>query len=144
MGLLPDTKNCGLRMRRLCRERFPRDRLQKKPVVSNPGIHHGTCVTYVSWCMSGSLTGGGGENDPAIPAARETRNFTYLARGQYLQPCQTFRHIIWFQLTLPYGAVTVLKIHSRTDELWKSVMCLYIRYCLTAVCYIRTPLLLSV
>ena len=23
MGLLPDTKNCGLRMRRECRERFP-------------------------------------------------------------------------------------------------------------------------
>ena len=23
MGLLPDTQNCGLRMRRECRERFP-------------------------------------------------------------------------------------------------------------------------
>ena len=35
MGLLPDTPNCGLRMRRECRERFPR--------------HHGlaipTCIT---------------------------------------------------------------------------------------------------
>ena len=26
MGLLPDTWNCGLRMRRECRERFPRHR----------------------------------------------------------------------------------------------------------------------
>ena len=26
MGLLPDTQNCGLRMRRECRERFPRHR----------------------------------------------------------------------------------------------------------------------
>ena len=26
MGLLPDTENCGLRMRRECRERFPRYR----------------------------------------------------------------------------------------------------------------------
>ena len=26
MGLLPDMQNCGLRMRRECRERFPRKR----------------------------------------------------------------------------------------------------------------------
>ena len=45
MGLLPDTKNCGLCMRRECRERFPRHRLQMKPLVSDPGMHHGRCVT---------------------------------------------------------------------------------------------------
>ena len=59
MGLLPDTWNCGLRMRRECRERFPRHQLQRKPLVSNPGMHHGTCVVHVPWCMSGSLTRGG-------------------------------------------------------------------------------------
>ena len=68
MGLLKDTQNYGLRMRRECRERFPRQRLQRKPLVSDPGMHHGTCVTYVSWCMSGSLTCGGGENVPVFPA----------------------------------------------------------------------------
>ena len=47
------------------------------------GMHHGTCVTHVPWCMSGSLTNGGGENVPGIPGACATRNFTYLARG----PC---------------------------------------------------------
>ena len=36
--------------------------LQRKPLVSDPGMHHGTCVTHVPWCMSGSLTRGGGEN----------------------------------------------------------------------------------
>ena len=41
MGLLPGTKNRGLHLRRECRERFPRHRLQRKPVVSNPGMHHG-------------------------------------------------------------------------------------------------------
>ena len=41
-GLLPDTQNCGLRMRRECRERFPRHRLQRKPLVNDPGMHHGT------------------------------------------------------------------------------------------------------
>ena len=71
MGLLPDTWNCGLRMRRECRERFPCGRLQRKPLASDPGMHQGTCVTHVPWCMSGSLTGGGGENVPGIPDACE-------------------------------------------------------------------------
>ena len=48
---------------------FPRRRLQRKPPISDPGMHHGTCVTHVPWCMSGSLTRGGGENVPGIPDA---------------------------------------------------------------------------
>ena len=28
------------------------------PRVSDPDIHHGTCVTHVPWCMPGSLTSG--------------------------------------------------------------------------------------
>ena len=35
MGLLPDTQNCGLRMSRECRERFPRHR----------GLAIPTCIT---------------------------------------------------------------------------------------------------
>ena len=81
MGLLPDTQNCSLRMRRECRARFPRHRLQRRPLVCDPGMHHDTCVTHVSWCMSGSLTRGGGENVPGIPGACAIRNVTYLARG---------------------------------------------------------------
>ena len=76
MGLLPDMQNCGLRMHRDCRERFPRHRLQRKPLVSDPDMHHGTC-------MSGSLTRGGGENVPDIPGACATRNFAYLVRGPW-------------------------------------------------------------
>ena len=41
MGLLTDTQNCRLRMRREYRERFPRHR-----------------ATHVPWCMPGSLTSG--------------------------------------------------------------------------------------
>ena len=48
---------------------FPIRRLQRKPLVSDHGMHHGTCVTHVPWCMSGSLTCGGGENVPGIPGA---------------------------------------------------------------------------
>ena len=40
-------------MRRECRERF-----FPPPQVSDPAIHHGTCITHVPWCMPGSLTGG--------------------------------------------------------------------------------------
>ena len=81
MGLLPDTPICRLCMRRECRERFPCHRLQRKPLVSDPGMHHGTCVTHVPWCMSGSLTRCGGENVPGIPVACATHNIAYLARG---------------------------------------------------------------
>ena len=51
------------------------------PGISDPDMHHGTCVTHVSWCMPGSLTSGflwsrrRGETFPA------TCNFTYLVRG---------------------------------------------------------------
>ena len=57
--------------------------IQRKPLVSDPGMHHGTCVTHVQWCMSGSLHRDDGENVPSIPGACATRNFTYLARGQW-------------------------------------------------------------
>ena len=55
-------------MRRECRKRFSRPRLQRKSLVSDPGVHHGTCVTHVPWCMSGLLTLGGGKKFPAFPA----------------------------------------------------------------------------
>ena len=54
-------------------------RFQRKPLVSDPGMQPGTCVTHVPGCMSGSLTHGGGENVPGIPGACPTRKFTYLA-----------------------------------------------------------------
>ena len=60
-----------------------RHRLQRKALVSDPGMHHGTCVTHVPWCMSGSLTRVGGENVPGIPGACATRNFSYLVRGPW-------------------------------------------------------------
>ena len=83
MGLLPDTQNCELRMRWECPVRFPHHRLQRKPLVSDPDMHHGTYVTHVPWCMSGLLTCVGGENVLGIPGACATHNFAYMARG----PC---------------------------------------------------------
>ena len=89
MGLLPDMLNRGLRMRRECLEHFSRHRLQGKPLVSDPGMHHGTCVAHVPWCMSGSLTRGGGENVPGIRGACATRNFTYLLKGSWRRTDKT-------------------------------------------------------
>ena len=77
MGLFPDTQNCMLRIRRESRELFRRHRLQRKPLVSDAGMHQGT------WCMSWSPTRGGGENVPGIPGAGATLNFTYLSRGPW-------------------------------------------------------------
>ena len=48
---------------------FPRRRFQRKSLVNDPGMHHGTCVTHVPWCMSGSFTCGDGESVPGIPGA---------------------------------------------------------------------------
>ena len=81
LGLLPDTKNFGFRMRLECCERFPRHQLKKKSLVDDPGMHHRMCVMHVPWCMSVSLTHDCGENVPGIPGAYATRNFTYLLRG---------------------------------------------------------------
>ena len=83
MDLFSDTKNCGLRMRQECQERFTRHWLQRKPLISHLSMHHGTCVTHVPWCVSVSLTYGGGENVSVIPGACDTHNFMYLVRG----PC---------------------------------------------------------
>ena len=41
---------------------FPATDFKRKPLVSHPDVHHGTCVT-------GSLTRGRGENVPGIPGA---------------------------------------------------------------------------
>ena len=51
------------------------------PPTSKETMHHGMCVAHVPWCMSGSLTRGGGGNVPGIPGACTTRNFTFLLRG---------------------------------------------------------------
>ena len=62
---------------------FPPPSTSEKPLVSDPGMHHGTCFTHAPWCMSGLLTHDGGENVPGIPGACATRNFEYLERGPW-------------------------------------------------------------
>ena len=99
MGFLPDTENCGLRMRRECRDRFPHHRLQRKPLIRDPGMHHGTCVTHVPCCMSGSLTCRGRKNVPGIPGACATRNFPYLVKCTWLKGSVHYK--VWDEITFP-------------------------------------------
>ena len=83
MGFLPDTWNCGLRMRRECRERFPRHR----------GLAIPTCITARAWrtrrdaCrerwLAVSFEVGGGKNVPGTPGACATKNFMHLVRGPW-------------------------------------------------------------
>ena len=44
MDLLPGMQNCGLRVRRECRECFSRYRIQRKPLVSDPGMRDARAV----------------------------------------------------------------------------------------------------
>ena len=110
MSLLPDTQYSGLRMRRECRECFPCHQLQRKPLVSDPDMHYGTCVMNVPWCMSVSLTRGGGERVPGILGACATRNFAYLVRG----PC----HDIAYYVTMTNVGYTEIRAPSQYKDLF--------------------------
>ena len=60
--------------------------LSPPPRVSDPDIHHGTCVTHVTWCMPGSLISGLLWRRWRGKRYRHFwRNFAYLSRG----PCWT-------------------------------------------------------
>ena len=117
-----DWRNCGLCIRRECRERFPRHRLQRKPLVSDPGVRHCMCVTHVPWCMSGSLARGGGENIPGIPGACVTRNLTYLGWG----PCAYKQGWCWS--TFNVGFLSSMSANFQISATVYSYMFLNIRY----------------
>ena len=72
---------------------FHRHRLQRKLLVRGPGMHPGTWVMHVAWCIPGSLNHSCGENVPSIPGASTNRNFTYLVRGPYIK--HPFIVILW-------------------------------------------------
>ena len=95
-----------------CRERFLRHRLQSKPLVSQPGMHHDTHVTDVPWCMPGSLAHCGGKTFPTFPAHAQPTNVTCLAKG----PCSSLpvesHHLFCYQLP---------RFKRWTFRQWKSV-----------------------
>ena len=101
-------------MCRQCRKRFPHHRLQRKPLVSDPGMHHGTCVTHVPLCMSGSIIRDGGENIPGIPGACATSNFTCMARDPW--------RCMWLDVS-EYNKKYVTRQCHNYNILWSSRKC---------------------
>ena len=100
----------------------PHRRLQRKPLVSDPGMHHGTCVTHVPWCMSGSRTRGGGENVPGIPGAcahailrilQEALGTTHLHNTKSVTLCN--RTMIWHINWLSYDSI-ILEITNTFSQ----------------------------
>ena len=73
------------------------------PRVSDPDMHHGTCVTHVHASrdryQAVSFEVGGGENVPGIPRACATHNLTYLVRGPWTLPCSALSQSSYTALT---------------------------------------------
>ena len=65
MGLLQIRKFAGWACAGNAGTVFPATDFKGNGLVSDPDMYHGTCVTHVPWCKSGSLTHGGGETFPA-------------------------------------------------------------------------------
>ena len=76
MGLLPDTLNCGLRMRWECRERFRRHWLQRNRFRhASRHVHHSRAVMHVG------IANPRWRENLSRHCACATSNFSYLARG---------------------------------------------------------------
>ena len=73
---------------------FPCRRFQRKPLDSDPCMHHGTCVTHVPWCMSGSLTCGDRENVPGIPGACAPAILRIWQEAHWDVPCRALLDIL--------------------------------------------------
>ena len=101
-----------------------------RPPVSDPDMHHSTCMTHVPWCMLGSLTNGflwsrsRGKTFPAFPA--------------HVQPT-TLR--IWKEA---HWSATEQKDHSRLYKLHKTGVNHFREYCLASqINWIRTGLIVA-
>ena len=86
---------------------FPATDFKRKPLVSDPGIYHGRCVTHVAWCMSWSRTRRDGENVPGILGVCATRNTVYLARGPLTH---------WYAQSFVFLFMTVYTVNICPDE----------------------------
>ena len=91
MGLLPDTLNCGSRMHRECRERFPLHRGLAIPISITAR------ALRVSWCMPGSLTNAFLWSRWRGKRSRHSRRMRipqYFASGK--RPMASYRYIIQY------------------------------------------------
>ena len=93
---------------------FPRRQFQREPLVSDPGMHHGTCVTHVPWCMSGSLTCGDGESVPGTPGACAPAILRIWQEAHVQPPRLTWS---WLHAGESVAAAIVARPHNHTAYL---------------------------
>ena len=75
------------------------------PRVSNPGMHHGTCVTHVPWCKSRSITSGFlwiHRREKSSRHSRHMRNPQFYVSGKRPMPRQLWtycseRHLTYYK-----------------------------------------------
>ena len=91
MGLLPGTLKWVLRMRRECRERFPRHCWLAIPICITTRASRTCRDALRDRYLTISFEVGGGENVPGIPGACAAPNFAYLVRG----PCRSSNESWW-------------------------------------------------
>ena len=94
---------------------FPRRRIQRKLRVSDPGMHYGTCVTHVPWCMSGSLYPQWWGKRSRHSRRMRIRNLTYLARGLcYDSKCIHVIHLSVVRITAVCWDIHALDTNEAT------------------------------
>ena len=89
MGLLPNTSNCWLRMRRECWERFPCHRGLAIPIFITAQAWRMYRDAWRDLLLAVSFSGGK-KLIPGIPAACPTDNCMCLVSGPYERLCCTF------------------------------------------------------
>ena len=85
--------------------------LSPPPRVSNPDMHHGTCVAHVPWCMSGSLISGFLWNRWQGKRSRHSRR---MCNPQF---CVSGKRPVAYALRLeipqPHTEPSIFQVHSR-------------------------------
>ena len=81
----------------------------KEPLVSDPGMHHATCMMHVPWCMSRLLTRGDGETVPGIPGACTTAIFR-ICQEAHMMPyfCFFIMQMFKWHFVTPWSLIVLL------------------------------------
>ena len=115
MGLLRDTHNCRLRMRRECRERFPHHRFQRKLLVSRH-VRHARAVVHV-----GIVCPRLGKTFPAFPAHAHPQ--FYVSGKRPIDDKVRWLHILSFHLWLTKKCQTFVIRYSLERHLFFVEIC---------------------